>query len=99
MDAKQAGRSKDTFDQLSKSGVNLSDRKAKVLVKLIEAKNDETLVEKITRSTNNQNAIKDRDLHANDQEQAHIAAEFAKQNNKIFYEYKAGDWERVKRKK
>lgn len=64
----------------------------KILVKLIEVKGDIALSQKITRNSNNQNAIKARDLKSNHNIQQRLKTEVAKvTNDKFAYEIKQGE--------
>jgi hypothetical protein len=64
----------------------------KILVKLIEVKGNITLSQKITRNSNNQNAIKSRDLKSNHNIQQRLKAEVEKcSGGKIAYEIKQGE--------
>ncbi|WP_172822288.1 AIPR family protein [Magnetospirillum moscoviense] len=84
----------DAYYQLDEAGEDISLRGTKVLIKLIEVSGS-SLISKITETTNTQNAIKPRDLHANDDCQALISRYFSAMPRKIYYEYKAGDWEKI----
>lgn len=64
----------------------------KILVKLIEVKGDVPLSQKITRNSNNQNAIKARDLKSNHNIQQRLKAEVEKVAGGAFaYEIKLGE--------
>lgn len=64
----------------------------KILVKLIEVKGDVSLSQKITRNSNNQNAIKARDMKSNHNLQQRIKAEVEKiSSGKVAYEIKQGE--------
>jgi AIPR protein/Restriction endonuclease len=64
----------------------------KILVKLIEVKGDVVLSQKITRNSNNQNAIKARDLKSNHNIQQRLKAEVsAVTGGKFAYEIKQGE--------
>ena len=64
----------------------------KILVKLIEVKGNTALSQKITRNSNNQNAIKARDLKSNHNIQQRIKAEVdAASNGNSAYEIKQGE--------
>ncbi|UYF98973.1 AIPR family protein [Halomonas sp. GD1P12] len=64
----------------------------KILVKLIEVKGDVSLSQKITRNSNNQNAIKARDMKSNHNLQQRLKAEIEKiSGGKIAYEIKQGE--------
>lgn len=64
----------------------------KILVKLIEVKGDVTLSQKITRNSNNQNAIKSRDLKSNHNIQQRLKSEVDECSNGIYaYEIKQGE--------
>lgn len=64
----------------------------KILVKLIEVKGDVGLSQKITRNSNNQNAIKARDLKSNENIQKRLKAEVdAITKSKFSYEIKQGE--------
>ncbi|WP_339951085.1 AIPR family protein [uncultured Albimonas sp.] len=64
----------------------------KILVKLIEVKGDVSLSQKITRNSNNQNAIKARDMKSNHNLQKRLKAEVEKvSGGKIAYEIKQGE--------
>ena len=64
----------------------------KILVKLIETKGDAALSQRITMNSNNQNAIKARDLKSNHNIQQRLKAEVgAVSNDKIAYEIKQGE--------
>lgn len=64
----------------------------KILVKLIEVKGDISLSQKITRNSNNQNAIKARDLKSNHNIQQRIKAEvIAVGGGSYAYEIKQGE--------
>ncbi|MBP6379854.1 MAG: AIPR family protein [Sphingorhabdus sp.] len=64
----------------------------KILVKLIEVKGDIALSQKITRNSNNQNAIKARDLKSNHNIQQRLKAEVEKMaNGTLAYEIKQGE--------
>ncbi|WP_081750625.1 AIPR family protein [Paracoccus pantotrophus] len=64
----------------------------KILVKLIEVKGDVSLSQKITRNSNNQNAIKARDMKSNHNLQQRLKAEVDKASaGKIAYEIKQGE--------
>ncbi|NDV01635.1 AIPR family protein [Pseudoroseicyclus tamaricis] len=69
----------------------------KILVKLIEVKGDITLSQKITRNSNNQNAIKARDMKSNHNLQQRLKAEVdTVSGGKIAYEIKQGENNRGK---
>ncbi|WP_435201269.1 AIPR family protein [Qipengyuania sp. 902] len=64
----------------------------KILVKLIEVKGDVALSQKITRNSNNQNAIKARDLKSNENIQKRLKAEVDEATGgKVAYEIKQGE--------
>lgn len=64
----------------------------KILVKLIETKGDTALSQRITTNSNNQNAIKARDLKSNHNIQQRLKAEVsAVSNDKVAYEIKQGE--------
>lgn len=64
----------------------------KILVKLIEVKGDVALSQKITRNSNNQNAIKARDLKSNHNIQQRLKAEVSRiTKGKVAYEIKQGE--------
>ncbi|KEZ21167.1 AIPR protein [Sphingobium yanoikuyae] len=64
----------------------------KILVKLIEVKGDISLSQKITRNSNNQNAIKARDLKSNHNIQQRLKAEVNKATSGEYaYEIKQGE--------
>lgn len=64
----------------------------KILVKLIEVKGDISLSQKITRNSNNQNAIKARDMKSNHNLQQRLKAEVNKvSDGKVAYEIKQGE--------
>lgn len=64
----------------------------KILVKLIETKGDTALSQAITTNSNNQNAIKARDLKSNHLTQQRLKAEVgAVSNNTVAYEIKQGE--------
>ena len=64
----------------------------KILVKLIEVKGDVSLSQKITRNSNNQNAIKARDMKSNHNLQQRLKAEVDKlSDGKFAYEIKQGE--------
>lgn len=64
----------------------------KILVKLIETKGDAALSQRITTNSNNQNAIKARDLKSNNKIQQRLKAEVnALSNNTVAYEIKQGE--------
>ena len=64
----------------------------KILVKLIEVKGDVSLSQKITRNSNNQNAIKARDMKSNHNLQQRLKAEVDKISNEtVAYEIKQGE--------
>lgn len=64
----------------------------KILVKLIEVKGDVSLSQKITRNSNNQNAIKARDMKSNHNLQQRLKAEVEKvSGGKVAYEIKQGE--------
>jgi hypothetical protein len=64
----------------------------KILVKLIETKGDTTLSQAITTKSNNQNAIKARDLKSNHKIQQRLQAEVnITSNGVVSYEIKQGD--------
>lgn len=64
----------------------------KILVKLIETKGDTALSQRITTNSNNQNAIKARDLKSNHNIQQRIKAEVKEvSKNTIAYEIKQGE--------
>lgn len=64
----------------------------KILVKLIEVKGDTTLSQKITRNSNNQNAIKARDMKSNHNLQQRLKMEVDKTSGgKVAYEIKQGE--------
>ncbi|WP_229861790.1 AIPR family protein [Pseudodonghicola xiamenensis] len=64
----------------------------KILVKLIEVKGDVSLSQKITRNSNNQNAIKARDMKSNHNLQQRLKAEVSKVSDGNFaYEIKQGE--------
>ena len=64
----------------------------KILVKLIETKGDSALSQRITTNSNNQNAIKARDLKSNHNIQQRLKAEVTSvSQNKFAYEIKQGE--------
>lgn len=64
----------------------------KILVKLIETKGDRALSQRITTNSNNQNAIKARDLKSNHNIQQRLKAEIsAISNDSVAYEIKQGE--------
>lgn len=64
----------------------------KILVKLIEVKGDVSLSQKITRNSNNQNAIKARDMKSNHNLQQRLRVEVDKiSGGKVAYEIKQGE--------
>ncbi|WP_196801187.1 AIPR family protein [Thioalkalivibrio sp. ALJ2] len=64
----------------------------KILVKLIETKDDLALSQRITKNSNNQNAIKARDLKSNHNIQQRLKAEVsAISNETLAYEIKQGE--------
>jgi hypothetical protein len=64
----------------------------KILVKLIETKGDTALSQRITTNSNNQNAIKARDLKSNHNIQQRLKAEVkAVSNDTVAYEIKQGE--------
>lgn len=64
----------------------------KILVKLIEVKGNVSLSQKITRNSNNQNAIKARDMKSNHNLQQRLKAEVEKvSGGEIAYEIKQGE--------
>lgn len=64
----------------------------KILVKLIETKGDTALSQRITTNSNNQNAIKARDLKSNHNIQQRLKAEVsAISNDTVAYEIKQGE--------
>ncbi|WP_417434871.1 AIPR family protein [Hoeflea sp.] len=64
----------------------------KILVKLIEVKGDVSLSQKITRNSNNQNAIKARDMKSNHNLQQRLKVEVEKiSKGKVAYEIKQGE--------
>lgn len=64
----------------------------KILVKLIEVKGDTSLSQKITRNSNNQNAIKARDMKSNHNIQDRLKVEIDKiSEGEIAYEIKQGE--------
>jgi len=64
----------------------------KILVKLIETKGDAALSQRITTNSNNQNAIKARDLKSNHHIQQRLKAEVAAvSNDKVAFEIKQGE--------
>ncbi len=64
----------------------------KILVKLIETKGDTALSQRITTNSNNQNAIKARDLKSNHNIQQRLRAEVkAISGDKVAYEIKQGE--------
>lgn len=64
----------------------------KILVKLIETKDDSVLSQRITANSNNQNAIKARDLKSNHNIQQRLKSEISKvSNRKVAYEIKQGE--------
>lgn len=64
----------------------------KILVKLIETKGDTDLSQRITTNSNNQNAIKARDLKSNHNIQQRLKAEVrAVSNDAVAYEIKQGE--------
>ncbi|WP_332102867.1 AIPR family protein [Kineobactrum salinum] len=64
----------------------------KILVKLIETKGDSALSQRITTNSNNQNAIKARDLKSNHNIQQRLKEEVsAISNNNVAYEIKQGE--------
>ncbi|MFG6534809.1 AIPR family protein [Sulfitobacter sp. 1A16787] len=64
----------------------------KILVKLIEVKGDVSLSQKITRNSNNQNAIKARDMKSNHNLQQRLKAEVDKvSSGAVAYEIKQGE--------
>jgi hypothetical protein len=70
----------------------------KVLVKLIEVKGDVALSQKITRNSNNQNAIKSRDLKSNENIQKRLQAEVREVTaGDVAYEIKQGELNKGKK--
>jgi hypothetical protein len=64
----------------------------KILVKLIETKGDTALSQRITTNSNNQNAIKARDLKSNHNIQQRLKAEVSSvSNDHVSYEIKQGE--------
>ena len=63
----------------------------KILVKLIETKGDSALSQRITTNSNNQNAIKARDLKSNHNIQQRLKAEVSAVSNDVAYEIKQGE--------
>jgi hypothetical protein len=64
----------------------------KILVKLIETKDDAALSQRITTNSNNQNAIKARDLKSNHNIQQRLKAEVSEvSKHKVAYEIKQGE--------
>lgn len=69
----------------------------KILVKLIETKNDSALSQRITTNSNNQNAIKARDLKSNHHIQQRLKSEVSVvSKDKVAYEIKQGELNRDK---
>ena len=80
-------------------GINLDN--VNILIRLVEGK-DENLIADISKYTNTQNAVKARDLHANDAIQSRLFDDF--QNNKFwgkkyFYQRKTGEFDHYKSNK
>jgi hypothetical protein len=67
------------------------DTSTRLLVRVIAAP-DEDLQESITFYNNRQNAIRDRDLQSNDNQQGRLHEEFLLRNPPWFYERKRGEW-------
>ncbi|WP_416310849.1 AIPR family protein [Pseudomonas sp. W03] len=63
----------------------------KILVKLIETKDDTVLSQRITTNSNNQNAIKARDLKSNHNIQQRLKAEVSVISKNVAYEIKQGE--------
>ena len=69
----------------------------KILVKLIETKGDTALSQRITTNSNNQNAIKARNLKSNHNVQQRLKVEVsAISNDTVAYEIKQGEVDQVK---
>ena len=64
--------------------------RAEILVKIVETNDDPELAGRIAYSTNQQNAISDRDLKANQGIQRTIQAAFNQLKQPVYYEYKEG---------
>ena len=64
--------------------------RAEILVKIVETADDPKLAEQIAYSTNQQNAISDRDLKANQPIQKTIQLAFDHLRQPVYYEYKEG---------
>lgn len=64
----------------------------KVLTKFIQLDPESSLAEKVTRFSNNQNAVKDRDLLANDKQQIRLQNEFREHYpGEYYFEIKRGE--------
>lgn len=63
----------------------------RVLVKVVELGDDNALSDKITINSNNQNAIKARDLKSNNPIQERLKKEVESLSSKIYYEVKRGE--------
>jgi hypothetical protein len=71
--------------------VNLSDRML-VLAKIIKVEPQSTLIQKITKNANNQNAISPKDLKSNDRVQISLQRNFFEAfDNKVLYRIKRGE--------
>jgi hypothetical protein len=73
------------------NSTNLSDRML-VLTKIIKVEPQSTLIQKITKNANNQNAISPKDLKSNDRVQISLQRNFFKVfDNKVLYMIKRGE--------
>lgn len=85
----------DSCEELKKAD-KLDSLDCYISVKIIRTNSDQ-LIEKVTKATNSQNPISERDLYSNKPEQSKIHAKFNSHKPKVLYEYKAGLYEVVKR--
>jgi hypothetical protein len=75
-----------------KSAKNNITDELKILVKIVSFSNDPELIRKITTNSNNQNAIKPRDMRSNHGIQQRLKTEIERMNyNNIVYEIKRGE--------
>ena len=64
----------------------------RVPIRIIETQNAKQMAERVARTTNHQNQMKQEDFRSGDMLQAKLQAEFDKLAPRWFYEYKRGTW-------
>lgn len=75
-------------------------KKTKIMVRIIESKDDDVLNRKISQFTNSQSAILASDLIANDQIQKRLKSALQdEEQNPFFYESRRGEWNKTDRRK